>query len=299
MNPLSLLPPPPSSTNFFNDPHNHHYRGNPASSCERRRTRPRLHDPRAPPPPVPASLSSTSKYSSLFFPHAQPAPNAPSSRREHATRRVSPLLPPLLFFFRFLFPLFFSFPSFLDLSSNFPPFSQPPRERCCRASKSDKPRHYRVDRHFRHAEDGTSPRVPTASVINRLLPLFVNTFSSFSSSWHVSLRMLWSLRTRLLSSKFQLDVSSDNEIFPPLPWKEWRAWMRIILTFSASLIACWRGNGECTSSPRVYFDLANLVARLYFLFLSLPLFFPFPQPLNEVTTLWPRRSRTPLDRIYS
>lgn len=155
MNPLSLLPPPPPSTNFFNDPHT--TTTTVETSLARRRTRPRLHDPRAPPPPVP--LLHLEILSSLFN---------PSTRREHATRGAF-----LLLFLRFYFSSVSSFLLFflpnLDLSSNFPSLS-PSRALLSRA-KGDKPRHYRVDRHFRHAEDGTSLRVPAASVINPLATL--------------------------------------------------------------------------------------------------------------------------------
>lgn len=155
MNPLSLLPPPPPSTNFFNDPHNHHYRGNLASSATNQAASTRsacTTTTRASPPPRNTLLS------------LQPL----HTPRTRDTGRVSSPLPPLLFFFRFLFPPFFSSQprSFFQLS-----FPLPLASAVVARAKGDKPRHYRVDRHFRHAEDGTSLRVPAASVINPLATL--------------------------------------------------------------------------------------------------------------------------------
>ena len=157
MNPLSLLPPPPPpSTNFFNDPHTTTTTVETplalASGDEPGRVytiRVHHHHP---------CLSSTSKYS--------PLSSTPPRTRDMG--RVSSPLPPLLFFFRFLFPPFFSSQprSFFQLS-----FPLPLASAVVARAKGDKPRHYRVDRHFRHAEDGTSLRVPAVSVINPLATL--------------------------------------------------------------------------------------------------------------------------------
>lgn len=193
MNPLSLLPPPPPSTNFFNDPHT--TTTTVETSLARRRTRPRLHDPRAPPPPVP--LLHLEILSSLFN---------PSTRREHATRGAF-----LLLFLRFYFSSVSSFLLFflpnLDLSSNFPSLS-PSRALLSREQKA-------ISRVItasiatsvtRRTELHFACRPPPLLI---LLPLFVNTSSSslFGCCNRYQRDVFIIVERSLIVELFQLDVS--------------------------------------------------------------------------------------------
>lgn len=193
MNPLSLLPPPPPSTNFFNDPHT--TTTTVETSLARRRTRPRLHDPRAPPPPVPllhleilSSLSSTP-------PHAA---NTRHGARFFSSSSAFIFLP---------FPLssFFFFPTSIFLPTFLP---SPPRERCCRAQKA-------ISRVItasiatsvtRRTELHFACRPPPLLI---LLPLFVNTSSSslFGCCNRYQRDVFIIVERSLIVELFQLDVS--------------------------------------------------------------------------------------------